>query len=233
MRRSRPAVGACAVAATVLAVLVVVLPTARAKTANARYATGSEIASPQQRSLALRAGPGSARVLARVGRQTVFGSATRIAVVGEDGDWLEVISELLPNNAHGYVRRSDVSLTRRAYVLEADLSRRELVVWRWGEPTRRFPVGIGARVSPTPTGSFSVTDKFSRYQPAIYGCCLLALSGHQTHLPPGWRGGDRLAIHEGDGIGQEVSAGCLRGSRTNLRYLMRTIPLGTQVVVRP
>jgi hypothetical protein len=232
MRRSHPAVGACAVAATVLAVLAVVLPSARAKTVNSRYATGSEIASPQVNSLALRAAPSSTRVLARANRETVFGSSTWLAVVGDDGDWLEVISDLLPNNARGYVGRSEVSLARRGYVLEADLSRRELVVWRWGEPTRRFRIAIGARASPTPTGRFSVTDKLSRYEPAIYGCCILALSGHQTHLPPGWTGGDRLAIHEGDGLGRAVSAGCLRASGANLRYLMRTIPLGTQVVIK-
>lgn len=233
MRRSRTAVGACAVAATVLAVLAVVLAPARARTANSRYAGGSEIASPQVDSLALRAAPSSTRVLAWVKRETVFGSSTRLAVVGDDGDWLEVISDLLPNNAHAYVRRSEVSLARRGYVLEADLSRRELVVWRWGEPTRRFPIAIGARVSPTPTGRFSVTDKYSRYEPAIYGCCLLLLSGHQTHLPPGWTGDDRLGIHEGDGLGQAVSAGCLHASGANLRSLMRTIPLGTQVVIKP
>jgi hypothetical protein len=54
-----------------------------------------------------------------------------------------LFSDLLPNNARGYVRRSEVSLARRGYVLEADLSRRELVVWRWGEPTRRFRIAIG------------------------------------------------------------------------------------------
>ena len=233
MRRSRPAVGACAVAATVLAVLAVVLSPARAKTVNSRYAAGSEIASPQVNSLALRAAPGSTRVLARVRSETVFGSPTRLAVVVDDGDWLEVISDLLPNNVHGYVRRSDVSLTRSGFVLEADLSRRELVVWRWGEPTRRFRIAIGARISPTPTGRFSITDKYSHYEPAFYGCCVLALSGHQTHLPPGWTGGNRLAIHEGRGIGQAVSAGCLRASAANARYLMHTIPLGTQVVIKP
>jgi L,D-transpeptidase-like protein len=233
MRRSHPAVGACAVAATVLAVLAVLLPSARGKTGNARYVTGSEIATPQRASLALRAAPGSTRVLAWVERETVFGSPTRLAIVGDDGDWLEVISDRLRNNAHGYVRRSEVSLSRRGYVLEADLSRRELVVWRWGEPTRRFPIAIGAHISPTPTGRFSITDKYRNYEPAFYGCCLLLLSGHQTHLPPGWTGGDRLGIHEGRGIGGAVSAGCLRASGTNARYLMQTIPLGTQVVIKP
>jgi lipoprotein-anchoring transpeptidase ErfK/SrfK len=172
-------------------------------------------------------------VLAWSQAETEFGSTARFAVVGRERGWLEVISALLGNDVHGYVRRSEVRLARRPFVLEADLSRRQLVVWRWGQRVRRLPIAIGAGISPTPTGRFSVTDKLRDYAPSTYGCCILALSGHQTRLPPGWSGGDRLAIHEGDNLGQAVSAGCLRATRSDMRYLMRAIPLGTEIVIHP
>ena len=42
--------------------------------------------------------------------------------------------------------------------------------------------------SPTPTGSFSVTDVIVSGVNPDYGCCVLALSATQPNLPPGWTG---------------------------------------------
>src|SRR5207244_12573919 len=66
----------------------------------------------------------------------------------------------------------------------------------------------------------------------VYGCCILALSAHQTHLPSGWTGGDRIAIHGGPTAGA-VSTGCLHASTADLRYLMHSVPLGARVVIHP
>ena len=60
----------------------------------------------------------------------------------------------------------------------------------------------------------------------------LALSGHQTTLPPGWTGGDRLAIHGGSTAGA-VSTGCLHADEADLRYLMRVVSLGGQITIHP
>jgi hypothetical protein len=185
--------------------------------------------------VALRSRPGS-RVLARIGAWTEFGSPQALAVVEERGRWLGVTTPALPNGTLGWVDTESAAIgyARAPVSLEADLSRRELVVRVDGGVVRRMRVGIGRPGSPTPTGRFAVTDKldgadFGRY----YGCCIVALSGRQPHLPPGWSGGDRLAIHGGDGAasGAPVSAGCLKASDADLRWLMRRVPLGTQVVI--
>ena len=95
-------------------------------------------------------------------------------------------------------------------------------------------VAIGASDTPTPLGEFYVTDKlpgadFGSY----YGCCILALSGRQPNLPQGWSGGDRLAIHGSPTPtwGHAVSNGCFHASEADLRYLMKTVPLGTSVEI--
>jgi lipoprotein-anchoring transpeptidase ErfK/SrfK len=229
MRRRSFAVAVGAVAATVLAAAAGFPDPARAGAASV-YAHGSDIAIVD-RPLALHAAPDSDRVLARVGAQTEFGSPTRLAVVGTSGEWLAVISSELGNRVRGYVHRSQVRVVHTAYSVEVDLSSRRLTVWRLGVRLRRFGIGIGAPRSPTPIGRFAITDKLSNFWPALYGCCALALSGHQPHLPSGWDGGDRLAIHEGGGIGGAVSGGCLRAAWADMRYLMARLPLGTQVVV--
>jgi len=102
-----------------------------------------------------------------------------------------------------------------------------------GRVVKTIPVSIGRADTPTPTGRFGVTDKLAT-RGGGYGCCILALSGHQPHLRPGWAGGDRIAIHGSPQqlVGEAASAGCLRARDKDLRYLLRRVPLGTPVLIR-
>jgi lipoprotein-anchoring transpeptidase ErfK/SrfK len=230
MRRSRAALAAGAVASAVSAALAV--PAAPAD-GSALYRDGCVVGQVRTGTVALRAAPGSAHVLATAGRTTEFGSRTTFAVTGRRGPWAEVMSPLLANDARGFVRRSELKLSRVRVALEIDLSARRLRVWRGGVILRRVEVAVGAPATPTPIGRFAVTDQLTGFNTSAYGCCILALSGHQTNLPPGWTGGDRLAIHGGGGIGSAVSSGCLHAGETDLRWLLRRVPLGTQVVIHP
>jgi lipoprotein-anchoring transpeptidase ErfK/SrfK len=144
-----------------------------------------------------------------------------------------VISTKLGNGQHGFVRRGQVYLAHDPLAIDVDLSSRLLRVWRHGIVVFRAAVAIGAPGSPTPIGRFGVTDKLMGLNPAAYGCCILALSAHQTRLARGWPGGDRIAIHGGGGIGSATSNGCLHAGEANLRWLMRRVPLGTQIVIHP
>jgi lipoprotein-anchoring transpeptidase ErfK/SrfK len=68
------------------------------------------------------------------------------------------------------------------------------------------------------------------------GAFAFGISGIQTRLPPGWGGGNQLAIHGTNNpgsIGRSVSAGCLRVSRAALERLKRILILGTPVVIQP
>jgi hypothetical protein len=180
--------------------------------------------------------PGGSAI-AEIGDRTEFGSPTALNVVERRRGWVGVVSPVLRNHRIGWIRERRVRLHRVALALTIDLSARSLVVRREGRIIRHVTVGIGRPSSPTPTGRFSVTDKLpgQRYG-AYYGCCILALSAHQPRLPAGWRGGDRIGIHGTDvpsSIGASASAGCLRISDRDLRALMRLVPLGTTVVIRP
>jgi L,D-transpeptidase catalytic domain len=187
--------------------------------------------------LPLRARP-SGPAAARLGSRTEFGSRRVLGVAARRGPWLGVVATERPNGRLGWVHRRNprLALRRTRYSLHADLSRRRLELRRGGRRVHRLSVAIGRPGSPTPTGRFAVTDKLrgSRFGP-YYGCCILALSGHQPNTPPGWQGGDRLAIHGTDApatIGSAASAGCLRGSDADLEPLMRRVPLGTPVLIR-
>jgi hypothetical protein len=188
--------------------------------------------------LALRSRP-FGPVVERVGATTEFGSPRAFGVVTRRGEWLGVTDATLGNGRLGWVDaragRVNVSYSRTRLEIDVDLSSRTLVLRRGDVPILRTTVGVGRPGSPTPTGRFTVTDKlngpsYSQY----YGCCILALSATQPNLPRGWSGGNRIAIHgtpSASDFGHAVSAGCMHAPDGELRYLMRTVPLGTPVFI--
>jgi hypothetical protein len=191
------------------------------------------------RLLALRSRP-FGPVLTRVGSRTPFGSPRALGVVAtRHGRWLAVTEAGVDRNTIVWVdaRAGGLRYARTQLELDVDLSSRTLAVRRGRSVVRRTSIGVGRPGSPTPPGRFAVTDKLngSAYG-AAYGCCILALSAIQPNLPAGWSGGNRIAIHgtlSPSDFGRAVSAGCVHASEADLRYLMRTVPLGTPVVIRP
>jgi lipoprotein-anchoring transpeptidase ErfK/SrfK len=189
--------------------------------------------------LALRSRP-FGPVIARVGAKTPFGSQRALSVVAtRNGRWLAVTEAGVGNNRAVWVdaRSGGLRYVHTRLELDVDLSARTLIVRRNGAAIRRLSIGVGRAGSPTPTGTFAVTDKLNgpSYS-AAYGCCILALSATQPNLPAGWTGGNRIAIHgtlSSSDFGRAVSAGCMHASDSDLHFLMRTVPLGTPVVIRP
>jgi hypothetical protein len=179
-------------------------------------------------------------VLARVGATTQFGSARALGVLARRRDrWLAVTEAGVGNNRVVWVdaRAGGLRYGRTKLELVVDLSERTLTV-RWGTTVlRQVNVGVGRGGSETPTGRFAVTDKLNgNAYSASYGCCILALSAIQPNLPAGWSGGNRVAIHgtlSSSDFGRAVSAGCIHASDPDLHYLMRSLPLGTPVLIRP
>jgi hypothetical protein len=172
----------------------------------------------------------------RIAPKTEWDSPRVLSVVERQGDWLAVLVPELDNGDVGWIQESEVErLDTVGWAIKADLTTRELEVERDGEVVKTFRIGVGREDHPTPVGRYAVTDKLSVSDPdSPYGCCVVALTGHQTKLPDGWPGGDRLAIHAtGDvsGLGKAVSLGCMRSDPRDARWLMETVPLGTPVFV--
>lgn len=172
----------------------------------------------------------------RIAPKTEWDSPRVLSVVERQGDWLAVLVPELENGEVGWLQEADVErLDTVGWAIRADLRTREVEVERDGEVVKTFEVGIGREDHPTPVGRYAVTDKLSVSDPdSPYGCCVVALTGHQTELPEGWPGGDRLAIHataDVSGLGEAVSLGCLRSAPRDARWLMESVPLGTPVFV--
>jgi hypothetical protein len=176
------------------------------------------------------------RAKTRLSTRTEWGSPRILSVVRQRGDWLAVLAPELRNGHIGWIRTGQGQLRTVAWSLDADLSRRVLVVKKDGHRVKRLRIAIGRKSNPTPRGRFAVTDKLRTSDGGPpYGCCVLALTGHQTRLPRDWPGGDRLAVHatnDTSGIGKRVSLGCMRVDSASARWLIQTIPLGAPLTIR-
>jgi lipoprotein-anchoring transpeptidase ErfK/SrfK len=141
-----------------------------------------------------------------------------------------------PNGRPGWIRAAATRPGAVGVSLHVDRSARRLTVRRGARVLRRVRVAVGRPGTETPLGRFAVTDKLRTRRPdSPYGCCAIALSGHQPKLLAGWPGGDRLALHatpQAETVGTAASLGCLRADTRDMRALLRIVPLGAPVFVR-
>jgi L,D-transpeptidase-like protein len=182
----------------------------------------------------IRGAPGG-KVVKTLRWRTPFGSRTVLAVFRHVGNWAAVPTPLLPNGELGWVKldpsRLRAGWTR--YAIDIDLSQRAAQLRRGDLVVRSFPVSVGAPGSSTPTGHFAITDTFRGNLNPAYGCCAVATTARQIHLPSGWLGGDRIAIHGTIGpLGVAVSHGCVRAANDDVNALLNLAPLGSPVVIR-
>jgi hypothetical protein len=184
----------------------------------------------------LHARPGG-KVLFRVLPKTIYGRRLILSVTQRRGAWAAVPTFLVPNGRRAWVRvdRHTFAVRRTRWRLTADLRARTLTVLHGDQRVRTLRVAIGAPATPTPPGTYAITDKLPGAPfGGSYGCCILALSGHQPKVRTGPIDG-RLAIHGTDRpdlVGERVSQGCLRARDAEVRWLMRTVPVGTQLTIR-
>ena len=205
-------------------------PPARPAAPRGRWATARVL-----RRTALREAPGG-RVVGRLRPRTEFGSPRVVSVLRRRGAWLRVLVPERPNGRPAWIRAGATRPGAVDVSLHVDRAARRRTVRRGARVLRRVRVAVGRPGTETPEGRFAVTDKLRTRRPdSPYGCCAIALSGHQPKLLPGWPGGDRLAIHatpQTETIGTAASLGCLRATNRDLHALLRIVPLGAPVFVR-
>lgn len=181
-----------------------------------------------QRSVAVAARP-AGRTVSRIRARTPYGSRTRLWVRARRGDWLKVAAIDAPRGV-GWIhstRTKPASRVVRRIVI--DRSARRLTV-TGGKRTWSTPVVVGASSSPTPVGTFQVTDRLrgARFS-GVYGDWILPLSAYGTPARD-----SRLAVHGVPPAARSNtgSAGCVRVPAAALRRLVREVVPGTPVHIR-
>jgi lipoprotein-anchoring transpeptidase ErfK/SrfK len=153
-----------------------------------------------------------------------------------DGDWGQVEIPYVFPRTDGWIALKGLSRSQTAIEVHVDLSNHWVTVSRFGKVITGFPAATGASWSPTPPGDYFVTDRIQFSAGGPLGSFAFGISGVQPHLPPGWDGGNQLALHgtnDPSSIGRSASAGCVRVTETSLHLLLPLLRLGTPVVIVP
>ncbi len=155
--------------------------------------------------------------------------------VSPDGRWGRVEIPYLWPRRHGWIALRGLARRTTGIEVHIDLSEHRITVSRAGHHMLGMPAATGAAVSPTPPGEYFVTDRIS-FSGGSLGTFAFGISGIQPKLPPGWSGGNQLAIHgtnDASSIGRSASAGCMRVSERSLDQLQPLLQLGTPVIIVP
>lgn len=192
------------------------------------------------RAASVHASPGGRRIAAVPTRSTYLKTpmVAWVQAVSPDGRWGKVsIPWSTSVGRTGWIRIDTMPTGTTPTMVVADLSRREVTVYRGCRELLTVQSAIGRAGSPSPTGRFWVTDRVAvpTAQQGSFGTFAFGLSTIQPRLPQGWTGGNQMAIH-GTGapgsIGQAASAGCLRVSEGALAQLKPLLRIGTPVLIQ-
>ena len=162
------------------------------------------------------------------------GSEQVFLVIGEGGEWLNVLVPVRPNGSTGWIRVADVTLAGHDFSMVVDLTAHRLTVYEGDAVWAEEPVGVGVATTPTPGGRFYTVELFASQKPA-YGPYAYGLSGYSEVLYDFGGGDGQFGIHgtsEPEGIGSDVSNGCIRMTNDAITRLAETLPIGVPVEIR-
>ena len=151
------------------------------------------------------------------------------------GGWLQVFLPTKPNGSTGWIPASELKVQGDPYRLVVTQSSHQLNVYNFGILERSYPVAVGAPETPTPLGTYYITELLKTTNPGVYGDYAYGLSGHSPTLTD-FDGYDaEIGLHgTGDpsSIGHSVSHGCVRLNNADVDALVPLLPLGTPVEIQ-
>jgi len=195
-------------------------PVLRATTARSRPTVRSATVGP----LPARTPDGTTNIVVADGEATARGT-----------QWVHVRLALLPNDTQGWVPRNALGgwsfVETRLVISRARLT---ATLFRAGHVIFRAPVGVGARGTPTPAGTFYVRDRLTGFTNPMYGPLAFGTNARSPTLTD-WPGGGVVGIHGTDQpnlIPGRISHGCVRLTNTSIVRLGKLMPIGTPVVIQ-
>jgi lipoprotein-anchoring transpeptidase ErfK/SrfK len=151
------------------------------------------------------------------------------------GGWLQVFLPTKPNGSTGWIPASEVKVQGDPYRLVVTQSTHQLNIYNFSNLERSYPVAVGAPDTPTPLGTYYITELLKTTNPGVYGDYAYGLSGHSPTLTD-FDGYDaEIGLHgTGDpsSIGQSVSHGCVRLNNADVDALVPVLPLGTPIEIQ-
>ena len=149
--------------------------------------------------------------------------------------WLQVYLPTRPNGSVGWIKSSQVTLVGNNYRVKVQLNSHRLTAYKGRKVMLRTPIGVGRAVTPTPSGLYYITELLKQPDSTgLYGPWAFGLSAHSNVLFE-FAGADGiLGIHGTNtpqGLGTNVSHGCIRVSNRAITRLANVLPAGTPVEI--
>ena len=150
-------------------------------------------------------------------------------VAATKGPWLQVHLAQRPNGSTGWIKADSVTLSNLDYSLTVSIEQRTLELSKNGALVKTFSVATGTGGTPTPHGSFYLTELLAPTN-AGYGPYAFGLSAFSDALTSFGGGPGQIGLHGTDdaaSIGTAASHGCIRLSNpdiTELAGLFRSAP---------
>lgn len=152
--------------------------------------------------------------------------------------WVRVLLARRPNGSDGWIPADRVQLSRTAYSVEIDRAARRLVVRRAGRVVRSVSIVVGAADSPTPAGSFAISEELRGRPSAFTGTWVLPLTAYSGTYRQFDGGPGRVAIHGrggaslSDPLGTARSHGCVRVTNRVVGWMATHLQPGVPVTIR-
>ena len=165
---------------------------------------------------------------------TYFKNPLVFDVVHDDGDWLEVSLLARPNEQTGWVKRTDVTLSTTHYHLVLKVSTFDLTAFDGDKTVAETKVVVGTPGTPTPTGTFYLTEKIPRTRAATTDHGSWPRAPTPRPWPASTAGCPRsrsTARTDPQLIGTQASNGCVRMPDAVDVQLAQLLPAGTPVTI--
>lgn len=166
-----------------------------------------------------------------------YGYPSILPVIDATQERLRVRLAQRPDESTSWITRSSVVMTRTHWAILVDLSQHWLYVFHHGIEQSAYPVGTGARGTPTPTGTYFLAFHAPPNGPG-YGSQMLETSAHSRVIEHFEGGNDAIiAIHGPVGSdsqignhGAAISHGCIRMHDRDLDHV-KHVPSGAPIIL--
>jgi lipoprotein-anchoring transpeptidase ErfK/SrfK len=167
--------------------------------------------------------------------KTILGTPTVVSVIDEFDGWINALLPGRPNGQTGWIRAKDVEIFTLEREVVVDIDERRLTVLSDGEEVFATSVAVGSEVSPTPTGTFFVTDAVRLTIPTgPWGPYAFGLSA-RSDVVTEFNGGDGIVGIHGTNqpwsIGEAASLGCVRLPNDVIEVLWDIMAVGMKVTI--
>ncbi|MGN6475429.1 MAG: L,D-transpeptidase [Mycobacteriales bacterium] len=168
-----------------------------------------------------------------------YGYPSILPVIDATQDRMRVRLAQRPDESTSWITRSGVVMSRTHWAILVNISQHWLYVFKNGIEQASYPVGTGARGTPTPTGSYFLAFHAPPNGPG-YGSQMLETSAHSKVIAHFEGGNDAIiAIHgpisyqsdrEIGNHGAAISNGCIRMHDRDLNHV-KHVPNGAPIIL--